>query len=359
MAQQMERQQNAAPVPVQEQAAAPVVNDLMQECESVTSLDKLVVVDKSIQPRDIKALSEAGFHSVEALAFTPARQLAQVKGIGEKKLLAVKAAAAQLVPMGFQTATEYLVQRKNMISLSTGSSQFDALLHGGIETGSITEIFGEFRTGKTQICHTLSVTCQLPTGSGGADGKVLYIDTENTFRPERIAEIARRFGLNEQDCLDNIAYARAYNSDHQNRLLIEAASMMSQARFALLVVDSATALYRTDYSGRGDLAERQQHLAKFLRMLQRIADEFGVAVVITNQVVANVDAGFMPGAPSAKPIGGHIIAHASQTRLFLRKGRGENRICKIYDSPSIAEGECQFSITSGGINNAADEKSGR
>ena len=285
---QVQRPAEAA-VPVQQQQNSSVVEAGVEDGETVISLDRLVAIDKSIQPRDLKALAEAGYHSVEALAFTQARQLALVKGIGDKKLLALKAAAAQIIPMGFQTATEYLVQRKNMISLSTGSSQFDSLLNGGIETGSITEVFGEFRTGKTQLCHTLAVTCQLPTGSGGADGKVLYIDSENTFRPERISEIARRFGLNEQDCLDNIAYARAYNSDHQNRLLVEAASMMSQARFALLVVDSATALYRTDYSGRGDLAERQQHLGKFLRMLQRIADEFGVAVLITNQVVANVE----------------------------------------------------------------------
>jgi DNA repair protein RAD51 len=134
-------------------------------------------------------------------------------------------------------------------------------------------MFGEFRTGKTQLCHTLCVTCQLPLDQNGGEGKALYIDTEGTFRPERLLAIAERYGLNGEDVLDNVAYARAYNSDHQLQLLSQAAAMMSESRFSLLVVDSATALYRTDFSGRGELSARQMHLAKFLRCLQRLADE--------------------------------------------------------------------------------------
>ena len=222
-------------------------------------------------------------------------------------------------------------------------------IEGGIETGSITELFGEFRTGKSQLCHMLSVTCQLPIDMGGAEGKCLYIDTEGTFRPERFVDIARRFSLNENHVLDNIAYARAYNSDHQTQLLVEAAAMMSESRYALLVVDSATALYRTDFCGRGELAARQMHLARFMRMLQRLADQFGVAVLITNQVVANVDASAMFSADTKKPIGGHIIAHASTTRLYLKKAKGENRVCRIYDSPNLPESEAQFSINTDGI----------
>jgi DNA repair protein RAD51 len=188
---------------------------------------------------------------------------------------------------------------------------------------------------RTQICHQLCVTCQLPFDQGGGEGKALFIDTEGTFRPERLLAVAERYGLSGEDVLDNVAYARAYNSDHQNRLLDQASAMMAESRFALLIVDSATALYRTDYSGRGELAERQMKLAQFLRKLMRLADEFGVAVVITNQVVAQVDGASMFADPK-KPIGGNIIAHASTTRLYLRKGRGDQRICKIYDSPVAA-----------------------
>lgn len=157
---------------------------------------------------------------------------------------------------------------------------------------------------------------QLPIDMGGGEGKCLYIDTEGTFRPVRLLAVAERFGLNGEEVLDNVAYARAYNADHQSQLLIQASAMMAESRFALLIVDSLTSLYRTDFSGRGELSARQMHLAKFLRALMRLADEFGVAVVITNQVVAQVDAGAggQYGGENKKPIGGNIVAHASTTR---------------------------------------------
>jgi len=262
-------------------------------------------------------------------------------------------AAMKMVPMGFTTASECHQTRAELIQLSTGSKQLDALLEGGIETGSITEIFGEFRTGKTQLCHTLAVTSQLPVDQGGGEGKCLYIDTEGTFRPARLIQVAERFGLDGESILDNVAYARAYNSDHQNQLLQQASALMSQSRYALLIVDSATALYRTDYSGRGELSARQMHMAQFLRSLQRLADEYGVAVVITNQVVAQVD-GMSFGGPTSKPIGGNIMAHASTTRLSLRKGRGEQRICKIYDSPNLPESEAVFAISEKGIDDPSE-----
>lgn len=257
--------------------------------------------------------------------------------------------------MGFTTATEFHQRRAEIVYITTGSQELDKLLGGGLETGSITEVFGEFRTGKTQLCHTLAVTCQLPVENGGGAGKCLYIDTEGTFRPERLVSCAQRFGLNPDEVLDNVAYARAYNSDHQSALLTQASAMMSESRYALLIVDSATSLYRTDFSGRGELSARQMHLARFLRTLLRLADEFGVAVVISNQVVAQVDgASAMFNADPKKPIGGNIMAHASTTRLYLRKGRGENRICKIYDSPCLPESEATFSINADGIGDATD-----
>ncbi|MCJ1314292.1 recombinase rad51 [Agyrium rufum] len=301
--------------------------------------------------RDIQLVVDGGFHTVEAVAYTPRRVLEQIKGISEQKATKILTEASKLVPMGFTTATEMHARRSELISITTGSKQLDTLLAGGIETGSITEIFGEFRTGKSQICHTLAVTCQLPFDMGGGEGKCLYIDTEGGFRPVRCLAVAARYGLSGEEVLDNVAYARAYNSDHQLSLLTQAAQMMCETRFSLLIVDSATSLYRTDFSGRGELSARQIHLAKFLRALQRLADEFGIAVVITNQVVAQVD-----GGPSAmfnpdpkKPIGGNIIAHASTTRLSLKKGRGETRICKIYDSPCLPESDCLFAINEDGI----------
>ncbi|XP_043961632.1 DNA repair protein RAD51 homolog B isoform X1 [Gambusia affinis] len=325
-----------------------------------------------ISASDIKKLEDAGFHTIEAVAYAPKKELLNIKGISEAKADKVLAEAAKLVPMGFTTATEFHQRRAEIIQISTGSKELDKLLQGGIETGSITEMFGEFRTGKTQLCHTLAVTCQLPIDQGGGEGKAMYIDTEGTFRPERLLAVAERYGLVGSDVLDNVAYARAFNTDHQTQLLYQASAMMAESRsavvsvtselcgsgifsrYALLIVDSATALYRTDYSGRGELSARQGHLGRFLRMLLRLADEFGVAVVITNQVVAQVDGAAMFSADPKKPIGGNILAHASTTRLYLRKGRGETRICKIYDSPCLPEAEAMFAINADGVGDAKD-----
>jgi DNA repair protein RAD51 len=305
--------------------------------------------------------------------------------------------------MGFTTAAIVAEQRGELICVTTGCKELDAVLEGGIETGSITELYGEFRCGKTQLCHTLCVTCQLPIDMGGAEGKALYIDTEGTFRPQRLAQIAERcalrvwgglgvgptssarmscfvfcvyacrsiiyncpsssipatntppqtharthsFGLAPNEVLDNVAYARAHNTDHQYELLAAAAGMMADARFALIVVDSATALHRVEYVGRGELAARQNNLGRFLRGLQKLADEFGVAVVVTNQVVTNPDA--MSFGPTIKPIGGNIMAHATTTRLWIKKGRGEARVAKIVASPSLPEREASFAIGPEGI----------
>ncbi|EPY29269.1 DNA repair protein RAD51 [Strigomonas culicis] len=304
---------------------------------------------------DIKKLMESGFYTIESIAYAPKKAILAVKGISENKAEKIMSECAKLVPMGFTSAINYHEVRKEIVVISTGSRELDKLLGGGVETGSITELFGEFRTGKTQLCHTLCVTCQMPISQGGAEGMALYIDTEGTFRPERLIAVAERYKLDPQDVLANVACARAFNTDHQQQLLLQASAMMAENRFALIIVDSATALYRTDYSGRNELASRQMHLGKFLRSLHNLAEEYGVAVVVTNQVVANVDgSAALYQADSKKPIGGHIMAHASTTRLSLRKGRGEQRIMKVYDSPCLAEGEAIFGIYEDGVGDARD-----
>lgn len=333
---------------MQQQTSMPVVAEVEDE-EQFGPLLVKVLEQHGISNTDCKKLQEAGFYTVESVVYAPRKKLCDVKGISEQKADKIQLEAMKLVPTGFTTATEMHLKRSQIIQVTTGSKELDKLLNGGIETGSITELFGEFRTGKSQLCHTLAVTCQLPIDNGGAEGKCLYIDTEGTFRPERLLAVADRYGLQGSDVLDNVAYARAYNSDHQMTLLTQAAAMMSESRYAMVIVDSATACYRTDYSGRGELSARQMHLAQFLRALLKLADEFGVAVVLTNQVVAQVDGAAMFNADPKKPIGGNIMAHASTTRLYLRKGRGEQRICKIYDSPCLPEGEAVFAINADGI----------
>ena len=297
---------------------------------------------------DIKKLQEAGYNSLEALAFTCKKNLLAIKGINEAKADKLIKILEETLNLKIQPSSVALEERKRITRITSGSKELDTLLGGGFESTSITELFGEFRTGKTQICHTLCVTCQLPKKDGGGEGKAIYIDTEGTFRPEKLASIAERFGLDPKEAIENVFYARAYNSDHQNRLLMQVCALMCEHKFSLLIVDSATALYRTDYSGRAELSNRQMSLAKFLRNLQKIADEHKIVVVITNQVVATVD-GNAFGGNDKKPIGGHIMAHACQTRLYLKKGLKQNRICKIYDSPSLPEGEATYSITDRGI----------
>eukprot|EP00168_Porphyra_purpurea_P008894 TRINITY_DN2152_c0_g1_i4.p1 TRINITY_DN2152_c0_g1~~TRINITY_DN2152_c0_g1_i4.p1 ORF type:complete len:275 (+),score=87.36 TRINITY_DN2152_c0_g1_i4:26-826(+) len=239
----MSRQARAAAAPQEEYEEA---EEDRTHARPVTELEQ-----HNISATDVKKLTEGGFSTVESVAYALKKTLMNVKGISEAKAEKLQLEAKKLVNMGFTTAATQHEHRSELVRLSTGSRDLDELLGGGIETGAITELFGEFRTGKTQLCHTLCVTAQMPVSDGGGEGRALYIDTEGTFRPERLVSIAERFGMEPNDVLNNVAYARAHNSDHQMALLKEASAMMVAARYSLVVVDSATALYRTDYSGRG------------------------------------------------------------------------------------------------------------
>ena len=292
---------------------------------------------------------------MEALAQRARRDLVTIKGLSDVKVEKLQLAAREMVPVGFTTASATLEQHQNRVRITTGCREVDDILEGGLEANTITEIYGESRTGKTQFCHTLAVTCQKSSEDGGGEGKCMYIDTEGNFRPQRLVAIAEAHGLDPEQVLDNVAYAKAHSTEHQNTLLTAAAGMMADCRFSLIIVDSATALYRTEYQGRGELSTRQVNLGRFLRQLQRLADEFGVAVVVTNQVVAaNLDGASMFAGPSVKPIGGNIMPHATPTRLWFKKGRGENRVVKIISSPCLPERDAQFSITENGVGDAND-----
>lgn len=297
-------------------------------------------------------MKDAGYYTVSSVLMRTKKALCEVKGLSEPKIDKIRDAAMKIIGTGFITGTEARQKRQAVYNITTGSDALNELIGGGIESGSITEAFGEFRCGKTQLSLTFCVTAQLPLSLGGGNGRVAFIDTENTFRPERIAEICTRFDVRCDDVLDNILVARAYTSEHQCELLSHVGARMAADRFALLIVDSATALFRVDFSGRGELATRQQKLNQFLSGLAKLAEQFNIAVWITNQVMSTPDA--MAFAADKKPIGGHVMAHASTTRLALRKGRGEQRICKIFDSPMYAEAEATFAIGEGGVCDATD-----
>ncbi|MGH7332074.1 MAG: DNA repair and recombination protein RadA, partial [Candidatus Rokuibacteriota bacterium] len=245
-----------------------------------------------------------------------------------------------------QTGEEILEKRRHIGKLTTGSKALDDLLGGGVETQAITEFFGEFGSGKTQVCLQLAINAQLPTEQGGLGGEVIIIDTENTFRPERVAQIAEGSDLDPREALKRIHVARAYNSHHQILLVEKCNELAKEHPIRLLIVDSLTAHFRAEYVGRGTLAERQQKLNKFMHELLRFGDVHNAAVAVTNQVMAKPDAFF--GDPT-RPVGGHIVGHTATFRLYFRKSKGGKRIARLIDSPNMPEAEAVFSITEEGI----------
>ncbi|TFG14448.1 DNA repair and recombination protein RadA [Candidatus Thorarchaeota archaeon] len=293
-----------------------------------------------------KRLVEAGFKSVEAIAVASPGELAAAGSIGETTATKIIKAAREMLDIGFETADLLLERRQTAGRITTGCKALDDLFGGGIETQAITEMYGSFRSGKTQMAHQLAVNIQLPPGEGGLSATAIYVDTEGTFRPERLVDMAEHLGLDTEAVLKNVVWARAYNSDHQILLCDQAMEMAPETNAKLLVVDSVTSHFRAEYTGRGTLAARQQKLNKHLHHLQRGAEVNNMAVYITNQVMARPDAFF--GDPTT-PVGGHVLAHVPQTRCYLRKSKGERRICRLVDSPHLPEGEAVFTITKEGI----------
>ena len=230
--------------------------------------------------------------------------------------------------------------------LTTGSKAFDELLAGGLESQSIVEFFGEFGSCKTQVCFQLAVNATLPEDRGGLDSDVIIIDTENTFRPERIIQMATYLGVDPDDVLRRIHVARAFNSQHQVLLVDKAMELAQNTKVRLLIVDSLTSHFRAEYVGRGALAERQQILNRHMHDLLNFATVNNAVIAVTNQVAAKPDAFF--GDPT-RPIGGHIVGHTATFRIYLRKGKAGKRIARLIDSPNLPEGEAVFMVTEDGI----------
>jgi len=306
-----------------------------------------------IGPATAQKLRELGFHTVESLATATVKELEKA-GIGEKKALEIIKRARSSMALSFIRADELLKMRQNVFRLTTGSKALDNLLGGGLETQTITEFYGEYGSGKSQICHQLCVNVQLPHERGGLDGGALYIDTENTFRTERIVQMAQHLGLDPNEVVKNIIYAEAYTSDHQMFLLENADQVIKENNIRLIIIDSLTAHFRSEYLGREMLAERQQKLNKHLHKLIRLARAFNAVAVVTNQVMARPDIFF---GNAVHPVGGHIVAHTSHTRIYLRKAaKGPTRIARLVSSPYLPEGETVFKITENGVEDVEEER---
>jgi len=300
-----------------------------------------------VGPATAEKLREAGFEELLAIAVMSPMELAEQAELGEAVSSKIIQAAKKLANIGgFISGNALLDRRKTVQKLTSGTSSMDELLGGGFETQSICEVFGEFGSGKTQIGHQLAVNTILPTSQGGLNGEVFYIDTEDTFRPERIAQMAEAVGMDPQDALDRIHVARAYNSAHQMLLVDEIKRMAKSIDVKLVIVDSLTSHFRAEFVGRGMLASRQQKLNKHLKELKQLSDVQNALVLVTNQVMSNPAA--LWGDPT-KAIGGHIVGHASTFRLYLRKSKGGRRIARLIDSPNLPEGEAVFTVTAEGL----------
>ncbi|MDD1778104.1 MAG: DNA repair and recombination protein RadA [Candidatus Helarchaeota archaeon] len=299
-----------------------------------------------VGPAISEKLHEGGFTTYESISVASPKELAALTGIGDGTAAKIIASARSKLNIGFTTAEKLLSDRKQLSRLSTGSEKLDGLLAGGIETRSIIEVFGEFRTGKTQLAHQLCITVQRPFDKGGLSGAALYIDSEGTFRPERLLQIAQRFKLDEKEALKNVFFARAYNSDHQSVIIDSAPKLIQEKNVKLIIVDSIMSHFRAEYIGRGTLSERQQKLNKLVHKLLQIAEAYNIVVFMTNQVMDSP--GVLFGDPT-RPIGGHVLAHTSTYRLYLRKSKGTKRVARLIDSPCLPEGEALFDITENGI----------
>ena len=286
--------------------------------------------------------------TAEALAMSPASFIADIDGLGEKTAKKLIWNARDALGMtDFTTAAEI---NEHVEIITTGSDGLNRILGGGIQTGKLTEVFGPFKSGKTNLSHTIAVTVQLPKKKGGLDGSVAYIDTENTFSKEKIKRIAKRFGLDPSKILSRLYHSRIYSSDHQSQMIQKAESLCKTRNVKLIIVDSLMALMRNEYVGIGMLARRQQVLNNMIHGLSRIAETYNCAVLLTNQVATKMMGMF--AADDA--IGGNIVAHGCHFRvMFKTKGFSSNNSLKrravIVDAPDLPPEECEFFITPAGI----------
>ena len=309
-----------------------------------------------VGPATAEKLRELGYHTIESLATAALKELVPA-GISEKQAAKIISQARESISISFIPANELIKIRQNILRLTSGSKSIDELLGGGLESQTISEFYGQYGVGKSILCHQLCVNAQKPIDQGGLNGGALYIDTEQTFRPEWIVRMSNHLGMDPDTVAQNIIYAEAYTSDHQILLLEKADQVIKENNIRLIVVDSLTAHFRSEYLGREMLADRQQKLNKHLHRLVRLARAFNTVAVVTNQVMSRPDAFFTMAVEAA---GGHIVAHTTHTRVFIRRtAGGPVRIARLVSSPYLAEGERLFKVTENGIEDVEGEEASK
>jgi DNA repair protein RadA len=328
------------------------------ESEATVPILDLEIQDiEGVGPTTTKKLKEAGIVSVMDLAVTSAEDLSVDLNSSKESAAAFIISAqkllrdSNLIQKEFVTADAALEKRRSMLRCSTGSRALDELLLGGLETQALTEFYGEFGSGKSQICHTLCATARQPIDSGGMDSGVIYIDTEGTFRPERVEQIARARGLDHRHVLKSVAVCKVYNSSHLELIVKDLGKYVNEFKAKLVIIDGIISLHRAEFAGRGTLADRQQRLNGMLHKLIRLVEIYNIAVVITNQVQSSPDTFF--GDPT-KAAGGNILGHSSTYRIYLRKS-GENRVAKMIDSPYHPYSDARFTVNERGADDMDEE----
>ena len=316
--------------------------------EKKFNLEDIPGVGKKIAEK----LEEVGFTDPMAIAVASPTELAAIAEIGDGQAKKIIGEVRQMLDIGFESADKILKKRMEAAKITTSSKALDNILGGGIETQAITEFFGEFATGKSQVGFQLAVNVQMPREKGGLGKNCLFIDTEHTFSPERIVAIAKAQGLDAEKVLKNIYVARAFNSEHQVFLVEKAQDMIKEKNIGLIIIDSLMGHFRADFVGRGELAPRQQKLNRHLHALQKLADAHNLAVYMTNQVMAKPDVLF--GDPT-RPVGGHVLAHQSSYRIYLRKGAKGTRVARLTDASNLPEAEAIFKITPEGVRDVQDK----
>jgi len=314
----------------------------MAKEKSIQDIEDLPGIGETIAEK----LKSSGIDTLEKIATLAPHELSDIAGMSVDAAKKAIQAAQDSTTVKFETGEQVSEKRKELGKISTGSKDLDELIGGGVETNAITEAYGRFSSGKSQLAFQLSVNVQLPKAEGGLEGGVLFIDTEGTFRPERIESIAKDKGLDPKQVLENIYVVRATTTADQMLTVQRADKLILEKNIKLIVVDSLTSLFRSEFIGRGALGERQQKLNQHVHRLQQLADKFNIAVFVTNQVMDNP--GILFGDPTT-PIGGNVLAHAATTRLYLRKSKEDKRIVRLVDSPNMPEGECVMKVTPLGI----------
>ena len=338
------------PKVVQNNKEKTIVKENKSELSKSKDQEKISIKEKTLSdlpgvgPATIEKLESVGYNDLMSVAVATPGELIDATGMAQAAAKKIIAIARSSLDMGFESGEEILKKRENVIRISTGSKNFDTLIGGGFESGALSECYGEFGSGKTQIGHILAVNCQKQFPGS----TVVYIDTENTFRPERIEQLAKSIGLDPMEALKNIKIAKAFNTDHQMLLGEKVEDLIKKQGLdvKLVIVDSLTAHFRAEYIGRGTLAERQQKINRHMRDLSKLSQMYNLCVYVTNQVMAKPDMFF--GDPT-QPIGGHIVGHASTFRLYLRKGKKGSRVAKLVDSPNLPEGEASFYVETSGL----------